>query len=115
MMISSSRMELLELFLPVASNSPTKTFFVMGCKGPISHLFHKRVFQHRTNWSIAVSQGSNLGLQKGQVQDKSKLFKHHMTVYREPTHIYTPCTLESSQSPTETQITLQSAEGVKKG
>jgi hypothetical protein len=55
MMISSSRMELLELFLPVASNSPTKTFFVMGCKGPISHLFHKRVFQHRTNWSIAVS------------------------------------------------------------
>ncbi len=55
MMISSSRMELLELFLPVASNSPTKTFFVMGCKGPISHLFHKRVFQHRTNWSITVS------------------------------------------------------------
>ncbi len=54
-MISSSRMELLELFLPVASNSPTKTFFVMGCKGPISHLFHKRVFQHRTNWSIVVS------------------------------------------------------------
>jgi hypothetical protein len=56
-----------------------------------------------------------LGLQKGQVQDKSKLFKHHMTAYREPTHIYTPCTLESSQSPTETQITLQSAEGVEKG
>ncbi len=55
MMISSSGMELLELFLPIASNSPTKTRFVMGCKGPIFHLCHKRVFQHRSSWSITVS------------------------------------------------------------
>jgi hypothetical protein len=27
----------------------------MGCKGPIFHLCHKRVFQHRTSWSITVS------------------------------------------------------------
>jgi hypothetical protein len=54
-MISNLGMELLELFLLVASNSLTKTFIVMGCKGPISHLFQKRVFQHRTSWSIIVS------------------------------------------------------------
>ncbi len=43
-MISSSRMELLELFLPIASNSPTKTFLVMGYKGPISHFFTNGYF-----------------------------------------------------------------------
>jgi hypothetical protein len=37
-----------------------KTFFVMGYKGPISHFFHKRVFQHRTNWSIIVSQSTQI-------------------------------------------------------
>jgi hypothetical protein len=39
----------------VASNSPTIFFVVMGCKGPISLLFHKWVFQHRTSWSITIS------------------------------------------------------------
>ncbi len=27
----------------------------MGCKGPIFHLCHKRVFQHRTSWSITIT------------------------------------------------------------
>jgi len=72
MMISSVGMELLELFLHVASNLPMKTFFVMGYKGPISHFFHKQIFQHHTNWSITISLQEHQHLVLGEMPQLQK-------------------------------------------
>ncbi len=91
MMISSSGM-LLEVFLPIASNPPTKTVLVMGCKGPIFHLCHKRVFQHRTSWSITVSLQEHHHLVLGEMSHLQKNIVQIITTLKpqsQSTHLLT--------------------------